>query len=306
MPTQFTPLQKKLITKINALKKEKEAIILAHNYQRPEIYEVADFIGDSLELSRQAAETKAKIIVFCGVHFMAESAKLLSPEKKVLLPNIHAGCFLADMINAERLRKEKKKHPKATVVCYVNTTAEVKAECDIACTSANAIKIVESLPQDEIIFVPDQNLGAYVQRFTKKKLILWPGFCYVHTRITSEKVKLAKEKHPNAPFIAHPECPPAIIDLADFVTSTSGMIKVARENPAQEFLIGTEAGMGERLRQEVPKKHFYLLGPECINMKQITLENTYECLLEEKNEITIDTEIARRAKKSLDEMLKVS
>lgn len=296
---------KKLIKKINELKKKKNAVILVHNYQRPEIYTIADFIGDSLELSRKAAETDAKIIVFCGVDFMAESAKILNPEKKVLLPTFEANCPMARMVTAIDLEKMKKKYPKAAVVSYVNTTAEVKALTDICCTSSNAVKIVNSLKENEIIFVPDKNLAGYVARFTKKKIIPWNGFCYVHARFNAEQVLEAKRNHPNAMVLAHPECPKEIIDIADVTCSTSGMINAARNSNAKEFIILTEPGMSERLRIEVPEKTFYSFGAICLQQKKNNLENVYACLKDETNEIIIDKEILKKARNALDRMLKI-
>lgn len=298
--------KEELKQKIFKLKREKNAIILAHNYQIPDIYDVADLIGDSLDLSRKAAETKAEIIVFCGVHFMAESAKILSPEKMVLLPNLEAGCFMAEMITLEKLKQKKKEYPKAKVVCYVNSTAEIKAESDICCTSSNAIKVVQSLDADEIIFIPDQHLGEYVQRFTDKKIITWPGFCYVHHALTSEKVLEEKKHHPEAVLIVHPESRAEVVDLADFVTSTNGMLDVIRKSQAKEFLIATEEGMIERLKREFPEKVFFPLMGICNTMKKITLENTFEALRDEKYEINIRPNIMEKAKNSLEKMLQVN
>lgn len=288
------------------LKQEKNAIILAHNYQIPDIYDVADLVGDSLDLSRKASKTDAEIIVFCGVHFMAESAKLLSPNKKVLLPSLQAGCFMADMITVEKLREKKKEYPNAKVVTYVNSTAAVKAESDICCTSANAVKIVNSMDADEIIFTPDQHLGEYVQRFTDKKIITWPGFCHVHRALLPVKVLEAKQKHPKAVLIVHPESRAEVIDLADFVTSTNGMLDVVRVSDAKEFLIATEEGMLERLKREFPDRKFYALMGACINMKKITLENTYEALRDEKYVIEVGEEVAVKASPALQRMLEVS
>jgi len=288
------------------LKKEKNALILAHNYVIQDLYDVADLIGDSLDLSRKAAKTDAEIIVFCGVHFMAESAKMLSPEKKVLLPDLQAGCFMADMVTVEKLREKKKEHPNAKVVCYVNSSAAVKAESDICCTSANAVKVVNSLDAEKIIFVPDQHLAEYVQKFTDKRIITWPGYCIVHHQLLPEKVIEAQKNHPDAVLIVHPESRSEVVDLADHVVSTNGMLDVVANSDAKEFLIATEEGMLERLRREHPDRKFYALMGVCINMKKITLQNTYETLLEEKNEIFVDEEIAEKAKLTLERMLKVS
>ncbi|MBI5148959.1 quinolinate synthase NadA [Candidatus Pacearchaeota archaeon] len=296
---------KEFIEKINRLKKEKDAVILVHNYQRPEIYNIADFIGDSLELSRKAAETDAKIIVFCGVDFMAESAKILNPKKKVLLPTFEAKCPMAAMVNADELEKMRKKYPKAAVVSYINTTAEVKAVSDICCTSSNAVKVVNSLSEKEIIFVPDKNLADYVSRFTKKKIIPWKGFCYVHSRFMPEQVKEAKKLHEDAIVLAHPECPSEVIDKADAVCSTSGMIDFARKSDSRKFIICTEAGMIERLKTEVPSKEFLTLGTICIQQKKNNLQNVYDCLKNETNEIALDENVRIKAKEALDRMLKI-
>ena len=234
----------RLIEKINRLKKRKNAIILAHNYQLGEVQDIADFTGDSLELSQKAAKTDADVIVFCGVHFMAETASIICPDKVVLLPELHAGCPMADMITAKRLREEKKKHPKAIVVCYVNSSAAVKAESDICCTSANAVRLVEKLTDaEEIIFVPDQYLGDYVASKTGRKMILWPGFCPTHTRIQPQDISRLKAEYPQAKAIVHPECRPEVKALADEVLSTGGMVRFARETRATEIIVGTEMGL---------------------------------------------------------------
>src|SRR4030042_5189890 len=246
-----------LIDEINRLKKEKGAIILVHNYQRPEIYRIADFIGDSYGLSREASKTKARMIIFCGVHFMAESASILNPDKKVIIPAIDAGCPMADMVKAEDLRELKKKHPDAAVVCYINTTAEIKAESDIVCTSSNAVNIVNSLPHKRIIFVPDKNLDAYVAGSTEKEIIPWNGYCYVHTKFSPEELAKSKKLRGAAKVIAHPECPAGVRALADHICSTSGMIGYAKQSDAKEFIIATEMGMIEMLRLQVPGKTFY-------------------------------------------------
>lgn len=297
----------KLIEKINQLKKEKNAIILAHSYQRPEIYDVADAIGDSLELCQKAAKTNASIIVFCGVHFMAESACLLNPDKKVIIPHIDAGCAMADMIEAEDLRNFKAKHPGAVVVCYVNSSAAVKAESDVCCTSANAVKIVRALEEDEIIFIPDKNLAAYVQnQVPDKKIIPWRGFCPIHHSLTKQYIEGIREKHPKAKIIAHPECRPEVLALADHITSTTGMIEAARRDPAKEFFILTECGMTERLARELPDKKFYGLCNMCFDMKKNTIESVLKCLQEEKEEVKVDKNVAEKAKKTLDRMLELS
>lgn len=296
---------KALIDKINKLKKEKNAVILVHNYQRPEIYEVADFIGDSLGLSKEAAKTEAEIIVFCGVTFMAETAKILSPQKKVLIPEKTAGCPLADAATVTMIMQMKKQHPKAAVVSYVNTSALVKSESDICCTSMNAVKVVNSLEEEEVIFVPDVNLGQYVQTKTDKKIILWPGHCYVHSAVLAENIKEAKKQHPDAKVVAHPEAPPEVLALADFICGTGGMITYAKETDTKEFIIVTEEGMTKRLKREVPDKTFYVAAGVCFNMKKTTLEKVYGCLLNEKNDIELDEEIMEKARKALQRMLDV-
>lgn len=295
-----------LIKKIIHLKEKKGAVILAHNYQRGEIQEIADFIGDSLKLSRQAAELPCRIIVFCGVYFMAETAKILSPDKTVLLPRKEAGCPMADMITGENLRKLKAEYPKAKVVCYVNTTAEVKAESDACCTSSNALKVIQNIDARRIIFVPDRNLANFVARFTDKEIIPYDGYCYVHERIRADNIKKAKKTYPDAKVIVHPECKPDIIELADEVTSTEGMIKVAKRSKAKKFIIGTEEGLIYRLKKENPEKEFFTAGPAlmCYNMKMTRLEDVYLSLKEERYKIEIEENILKKAKKALDAMLK--
>ena len=287
------------------LKKEKGAVILVHNYQIGEIQDLADFLGDSLGLSREASRISEKLIVFCGVTFMAETAKILSPDKKVLLPRKDAECPMAEMVNVEDLKKLKAKHPDAVVVTYVNSTAEVKAESDVCCTSANAVKIVQNIDAEEIIFTPDRNLASYVQRFTKKKIIPWEGFCYVHNQFTREEVIRAKEAHPRALLMVHPECQPEVIDLADKVLSTSGMVRVARESSDSEFLVGTEGGMLYRLKKENPGKNFYSAGTAkfCRGMKATRLEDLYKALLEEQYEIILPEDIINKARMALERML---
>jgi len=297
---------KELIKKINSLKKEKNTVILVHNYQRPEVYEIADFLGDSLELSRKAVETDAKIIVFCGVDFMAESAKILNPGKIVLHPENLSQCPMANMITADMVLDTKKKHPKAAVVSYINTTAEIKAVSDICCTSANAIKVVNSLKEDEIIFTPDKNLAAYVQSKSNKNIIPLDGRCYVHDNILADDVKKAKELHPNAKVLVHPECRMDVIKEADAVCSTAQMIKYAKESPANEFIAVTECGMAIALKREIPAKTFWAVGGTCIQMKKITLEKVYDCLLNEKNKIELDEQIMGKAKRALQRMLDIS
>ena len=294
-----------IVEEINKLKKEKNAIILVHNYQRSEIQDIADYLGDSLGLSREAAKTDVNIIVFCGVRFMAETAKILSPGKKVLLPRKEAGCPMADMVTAEDLKRLKGKHPDAKVVSYVNTNADVKAESDICCTSANAVEVVRNLKTERIIFTPDKNLAAYCQRFTNKEIIPWNGYCYVHEKIRKEEVRLAKEKFPDALLLVHPECNPSVIDLADEVLSTSGMLNFAKKTDKKKFLIGTEEGLIYRLKKENPGKEFYAAGTAkmCRNMKLTTLNDVYFSLKEERYPIELPEGIIKSAGKTLTAML---
>ena len=295
---------------IRSLLKEKNAILLAHNYQRDEIQEIADVAGDSLGLSQAAAATDADIIVFCGVHFMAESAAILSPSKKVLLPNLDAGCPMADMVTAQKLKEKKRTYPDAVVVCYVNSTADVKAESHICCTSSNVVKIVGSLNgRKQVLMVPDMNLAKYAQRFTEKEVIPWKGFCPTHHNfIKEDNVQEVMKEHPEAVFIAHPECTPEVLNLANHIASTSGMIKFARECPHNEIIVGTEIGIGYRLRKENPDKKFYFPSKEqiCPNMKVTTLEDVLAALQEEKHLITVPEEIRVRANSALEKMLSVS
>lgn len=292
---------------IRKLLKEKNAILLAHNYQIDDIQEIADFTGDSLGLSIEASKVKEDIIVFAGVHFMAETAYMLSPNKKVLLPEINAGCPMADMITAKQLRDFKAKFPGVPVVCYVNSSAEVKAESDICCTSANAVNVVKSLNSDRVIFVPDRNLGHYVSRFVDKEIILWNGFCPIHERVTRRDIEILKQEHPDALVVLHPECPPDVIEIADHVCSTSGVYKFCKESKHKKFIIGTERGVGYRLRKENPDKEFYFAySPfQCKNMKKTTLKKVYDSLVEEKYEIKVDEEIRKKAVLSIERMLRV-
>ena len=299
-----------LETEILRLKTKKGAVILAHNYQLPEIQDIADFVGDSLELSRISAKQDAEIIVFCGVVFMAETAKVLSPQAKVLIPSLGAGCFLADTITGEDVRLLRQRYPEAIFVAYVNTSAEVKAEVDICCTSANAVKVVESFSRDkQIVFLPDRNLGKYVMRETgRENIILWDkGYCYVHEYITPEMVRAAKMSYPEAKVIAHPECPLSVLELADAIASTSGMLRFARESSAKEFIICTEKEMVYRLQKDLPEKVFYPVSDTavCRMMKEITLERLYHCLDKEEYEIEIDRGIIEKARSSIDKMLEV-
>jgi len=295
----------KLVEKISALKKKRNAVILVHNYQLGEVQDIADFVGDSLDLSQRAAETDADVIVFCGVHFMAETASILCPDKVVLLPDINAGCPMADMITAERLRAKKKEHPQAVVVCYINSSAEVKAESDICCTSANAVEVVESLDAREILFVPDQYLGHYVSARTGKKMILWPGFCPTHARIKPERIKELKQEYPQAKVVVHPECRPEVIALAHEVASTSGMCRYARRDEVKEMVVGTEVGIIHRLRKENPGKRFIPVSEQaiCPDMKLITLEKVLRSLEEMSPEVKVPEEIRLKAKAAVDKIL---
>ena len=298
---------KELAKQINRMRKERNAVILAHNYQRNEVQEIADHCGDSLALSQIAAKSEADVIVFCGVHFMAESAAILATEKTVLLPNPDAGCPMADMITAEKLREKKKGLVNIPVVCYVNTSADVKAESDICCTSANAVRVVDSLPQDEVYMIPDMNLSQYVAGKTKKKLSWWKGFCPTHQLLTADEVRRMKEKYPGAPFVAHPECPPDVLALADDIRSTSGMYDFAKKTTAQTVLVGTEMGILYRLGKENPGKEFVLVSKSlvCPNMKITTLEDLRDALRDMKHRITVEEPVLSRARLALEKMLAV-
>lgn len=299
--------QDKLIEEINFLKKRKNAVILAHNYQRPEIFKVADFIGDSLQLCQEAAKTKARLIVFCGVNFMAESAVILNPEKKVVVPYLDAGCTMADMVDAKSLREFKKSHPKAAVVCYVNSSAEVKAECDVCCTSSNAVGVVKAMKEKEIIFVPDKNLAAYVaKQVPDKTIIAWKGYCPIHQNLNKESIESIRKTYPKAKIIAHPECTPEVVSAADYVSSTSGMIKMAKENAANEFFVVTECGMTERMRLEIPDKHFEGLCNICFDMKKNHLEAVLKALESEKPVVIIDKKVLNKARKAFDKMFSLT
>lgn len=320
-----------LIEEISRLKQERNAIIIAHNYQREEIQEIADFTGDSLELSRKASTMECDVIVFCGVDFMAESAYILSPKKKVLLPELGASCPMAAMIRADSprklwkeypgykdqptlvypaefsLRDIKERHPGAPVVAYVNTTAEIKAEVDVCCTSANVIEVINSLPGDKVISVPDKNLSMWAQKNSDKQIISWDGFCHVHDRVTAYDVEAARKAYPNALFMAHPECRPEVFELADHVTSTSGMLRYAKSSDSKEFIVGTETGLMYRLGLENPGKNFYPLRKDmiCPNMKKTTLSSVHDSLRDMKNVIEVPEETRIRAKRSLDRMLEI-
>ncbi|HYA85445.1 MAG TPA: quinolinate synthase [Nitrospirota bacterium] len=321
-----------LFDKIRKLKKDLNAVILAHNYQRPEVQDIADITGDSLELARAAAKTDFKVIVFCGVHFMAESASILSPDKTVLLPELSAGCPMADMVTVKGPRKTrrdlytdimgitfqfaddftlldmKRNYPGVPVVAYVNTSAAVKAESDICCTSSNVVKVVESLKADTIICIPDRNLSAYAAKRTKKKIISWDGFCNVHhAHLDVDDVKRAKAAHPDAALVVHPECPPEVQDMADLITSTSGMLRFCKESNHKEFIIGTEEGILHRLKKESPEKRFYVLNNEmiCPNMKRTRLESVLSAMEKMQYVIKVPEDIRIPAKRSLDRMLEI-
>ena len=327
MSPDTTSLQQQILE----LKEQKRAIILSHNYQRDEVQDIADFVGDSLELSRIAATRECEMIIFCGVHFMAESASILSPDKTVLLPEIDALCPMADMINVDSprpvrkrfpgfdnppayvypaefsLRDIKKQYPGVPVVAYVNTTAEVKAESDICCTSANVVKVIESLPGDEVICIPDKNLSLWAARNTKKKVIAWDGYCNIHERVTTDDVKKARSEHPGALVMAHPECRIEVLEMADHVTSTSGMLRYAHASEAKEFVVGTEIGLMHRLRMENPEKEFYALRKDmiCPNMKRTTLKSILRAFQENTYVVKVPEEIRVPAKRALDRMLEI-
>ena len=320
-----------MLQEILELKRQRKAIILAHNYQRDEVQDLADFIGDSLELSRTASTIECDVIVFCGVNFMAESAAILSPTKTVVLPEVEACCPMADMIQVEKPRKMrasfpgydvqpslvypvefslndlKQRYPGVPVVSYVNTTAEVKAHSDICCTSANVVKVIESLPGDEVICVPDRNLALWAQKNSRKKVISWDGFCHVHDRVRREDALKAKEEHPGALLMAHPECRIEVLEVADHVTSTSGMLRFAKSSPHKEFIVGTELGLMHRLRKDSPEKVFYPLRKDmiCPNMKKTTLKSVYTALKEMRTVVSVPEEIRLPAKRALDRMLAI-
>ena len=303
----FAMNKQEIFERINKLKRKHNAIILAHNYQVGDVQDVADFVGDSFGLSQKAAQTDADVIVFCGVKFMAESAKILSPDKTVLLPNANAGCPLADMLSVQQLRQLKQQYPGVPVVTYVNSTAAVKAESDICCTSSNALKVVNSLDSDTVIFAPDKNLGHYVQEHTDKKLIIWDGFCPTHNSLAPEDVDEIKAKYPQAEILIHPEAPAEVLEKADFVGSTGQILNYVRNSEHREFIIGTEEGILHTLRVQNPDKQFYLLSKKllCRNMKKITLESVLHSLETMTTEIVLPQEIMAKAKRALDRMLEV-
>ncbi len=298
-----------LISNINRMKKEQNAVIVAHSYQVDDVQGIADVVGDSFALSQFCASNTADTIVFCGVHFMAESAKILSPEKTVLLPEIQAGCPMADMVTAEALREAKKKHPEAAVVCYINSSAEVKAECDVCCTSSNALAVIRSIDKKDIIFVPDKNLGSYVAEMVPdKNIILWEGYCITHHKIKAKEVIESNRLHPDALLLVHPECQPEIQELADFVGSTKQIIDYARNSDHDKFIIGTEMGVLYQLKKDSPQKTFYMMssGLICPNMKKTSLQSVHDALAEKKYEIILSQDIIERASHSLNRMLEVA
>ncbi len=327
MSLDTASLQKQILE----LKEQKRAIILSHNYQRDEVQDIADFVGDSLELSRIAATRDCEMIVFCGVHFMAESASILSPDKTVLLPEVDALCPMADMINVDSPRPVRKRfpgfdnpppyvypaefslrdikiqYPGVPVVAYVNTTAEVKAESDICCTSANVVKVIESLPGDEVICIPDKNLSVWAARNTRKRVIAWDGYCNVHERVSTDDVKKARSEHPGALVMAHPECRIEVLEMSDYVTSTSGMLRYAHASEAKEFIVGTEIGLMHRLRTENPEKQFYALRPDmiCPNMKRTTLKSILRAFQDNTHVVKVPEHIRVPAKRALDRMLEI-
>jgi quinolinate synthase len=292
---------------IRKLKNEKNAVILAHNYQIPQIQDLADFVGDSLALAVQATKVESNLIIFCGVDFMAESAKILNPEKKVVHPNPKAKCPMAAMVDVEGLKMAKEKDPNAVVVSYVNTTASVKTETDICCTSANAVKVIKSLSEETILFVPDSNLGLYAQRFLpEKKFIFWPGYCHVHQDISVGQIGDLKKEHPDAVILVHPECSPDVIDVADFALSTEGMVRHCASSESKEFIIGTEEGLVHRLNKENPKKIFYSIPDAiCPNMKKITLEDTLNALKTLQPVVDLSDEVIKKARSPLDRMVAI-
>jgi quinolinate synthase len=300
--------QSQLTQLIHDLKRKQRAVILAHLYQRPEIQDVADYVGDSLGLSRQAADADADVIVFCGVHFMAESAAILSPDKIVVLPDPNAGCSMAEMVDADDLRARKQELGGIPVVCYVNSSAAVKAESDICCTSRNAVQIVNSLPDSRVLFVPDKNLGHWVGTQTDKEIITWDGYCNTHDAITRAEIDRIKVEHPSATVMVHPECRPEVTAAADHVLSTSGMLRLARESGHQEFIVGTELGILHQLTKQNPGKRFYLPSETkqyCPNMKKITLEKVLWSLRDMQTVVAVPEAIAVRARRSIDAMLAI-
>lgn len=300
--------QQELHEQIKQLKEQRNAIILAHNYQRPEVQDIADYVGDSLGLSQQAAETEAEVIIFCGVHFMAETAYILSPDKTVVLPDIEAGCPLADMVSVQSLRQRKKELPDHTVVTYINSSADVKAESDICCTSSNAVRIIDSLSNDKILYIPDKNLALWARKQTGKDIQIWPGFCPTHHHIKAGQIIELKKQNQNCEFMAHPECIPEVLEVADFVGSTSAMFKYARQSKASTIIVGSEMGMLHRLKKENPEKTFLLANKQvvCPNMKRTTLAKVRDALISLEPKITVDESIRVKALVSVQKMLEVS
>ncbi|MCM1532137.1 MAG: quinolinate synthase NadA [Bacteroides sp.] len=302
------------VSEINRLRKEKNAVILAHYYQIPEIQDIADYIGDSLALARRAAETTADIIVFAGVHFMAETAKILNPDRKVLLPDLNAGCSLADSCDAGELAKMKAEFPDYKVLSYVNCSAQVKALSDVICTSGNALKIVETFPKDaKILFVPDRNLGGYINRETGRNMKLWPGSCQIHDILNAEKVIKLKLANPNAKVIAHPECNPAVLEVSDFVGSTAAMLNFIVKDSSREYIVATETGILHQMQKLVPNKKFLVASNneecacnDCPHMKLNTMEKLYRCLRDETPEIVLDKDLMDKARKPIETMLRLS
>jgi quinolinate synthase len=303
-----------LFKEIKRIKKEKNAIILAHYYQDPDIQDVADYIGDSLGLSQQAASTKADIILFAGVHFMAETAKILSPKKKVLIPDINAGCSLADSCPPEKFEAFVKSHPDAVVISYINCSAGIKALSDIICTSTNAVQIVESLPlEQKIIFAPDKNLGAYINKKTGRKMILWDGACMVHEIFSLQKIRLLKSKYPNAKLISHPECEPSVLEVSDFIGSTTALLNFTEKSDSREFIVATETGILHQMQKKSPLKKFLPAPPDntcacndCPHMKLNTLEKLYICLKNESPELMMDNDLRLKAERPIKRMLEIS
>ena len=298
-----------LAEEIRALAQARNAVILAHNYTRPEVQDVADFTGDSLELARKATQVEADVIVFCGVYFMAETAKILNPGKKVLIPDPSAGCPMADMIDAAQLRALKAKHPGAKAVCYVHSPAEVKAECDMCVTSGNAEKVMRTFgPDEKILFVPDQHLGGHISGLLGRTYELWPGYCPTHARLSAAAIEAARAAHPGAVVLVHPECAKDVRDAADHALSTGGMCRFARESAAQAFIVGTEIGILHRLRKENPGKAFYPVNGQmtCPNMKKTTLENLFWTLKDGTNEVVVPADVADRARTAIERMLAIA
>jgi len=297
-----------LAKQVRGLKEDRKAVILAHNYQIPEVQDIAEFVGDSLGLARKASELQPEVILFCGVHFMAETAAILCPNSIVLMPDSNAGCPMANMINVRQLKNLKAKHPKAVVVCYVNSSAAVKAESDYCCTSSNASSVMEAIPEDrEVIFVPDKYLGSWAARQTSRKVILWEGYCPTHVRILPEHILAQKKKHPKALVLAHPECLTEVSEMADVVTSTSGMVRFCRESPAEEFIIATEIGILHQLKTNSPEKELYPATElaDCPNMKLNNLEKMLWALEDMSPQVTVPEEIAERAKLAIDRMVSI-